>query len=599
MADIATTELSNHLKVPVRIGEVDIEWFNRLVLYDLYLEDEKGKVLLKANHVSAGLEIPPLFEGKLVFSAVRLFGFTFNLNKETPKDKLNLQFVIDAFAKKDTVKKEMKVDLRFNTVLLKRGNFTYDVASLPHTPNKFNPNHIHIKNLNAKISLDALNKDSLHAEIKKMSFEEASGFTLKKLAFEVCATRDSAILQNMEVKLPQTNLNIERAHILAAGADSLPDLFNQSPIYLDINPSQVCLQDLSPFVPAFKNFDETVELSADLSGYINDIFLKRLTLKYSDKMLFIGKMNLKNISDTPNAHINGEVNKLYITTDGITGLANNFSEKPIVLPEAVTKLGTVNFSGKISGVFDHLVAQGKLSTAIGSIETNVTFGKNKQKNIKAFLKGHISTSPLQVQELLPEGNPFGTTQLQISIDAKRLEKGPFEGNVQANIEEFHFKNYKYQDISISGSFQEKCFDGLIQINDPNGQFLAKGLFLNDGDNSKFNFTSRIENLRPDSLNLTDKYESPEISAVLNADFTGDDIDDIVGHIQIDSFAFYTKPDSFYLKRLKIEATHDTFNQNIKISSDILNGEISGVYSFATIVPSFMNTLEQYIPALIH
>ena len=51
MTDIATTVLSNHLKVPVKIGNVDIEWFNRLVLNDLYLEDQKGDVLLKANHV--------------------------------------------------------------------------------------------------------------------------------------------------------------------------------------------------------------------------------------------------------------------------------------------------------------------------------------------------------------------------------------------------------------------------------------------------------------------------------------------------------------------------------------------------------------------
>lgn len=67
MTDIATTVLSNHLKVPVKIGNVDIEWFNRLVLNDLYLEDQKGDVLLKANHVSAGLEVSPLFEGRIVF----------------------------------------------------------------------------------------------------------------------------------------------------------------------------------------------------------------------------------------------------------------------------------------------------------------------------------------------------------------------------------------------------------------------------------------------------------------------------------------------------------------------------------------------------
>ena len=599
MTDIATTVLSNHLKVPVKIGNVDIEWFNRLVLNDLYLEDQKGDVLLKANHVSAGLEVSPLFEGKIVFSAVRLFGFTIHLNKETPKDKLNLQFVIDAFAKKDTVKKEFNADLRFNTILLKRGNFSYDVKSIPHTSDKFNANHIHIKDLNAKIALNALNKDSIHAEIKKMSFEESSGFSLKKLALEVSATKDSTVLRHLEIKLPQTNLKIDHAHILTENVDSLPALLNNSPVILDMNPSQICLKDLSAFVPAFRNFSETIELTADISGYINDIFLKQLTLKYSDKMLFVGKMNMKDISDPQKAHLIGEVNKLYITTEGITGLANNFSEKPVVLPQAITELGTVNFTGKISGVFDHLVANGKLSSAIGSIETDITFGKDKEKNIGAFLKGNISTSPLNLNELFPTGNPFGIAQLHVTIDAKRPLVGSFAGNIQTHIEEFNYKGYKYEDIQLSGNFQKKGFDGLLQINDSNGKLYAQGLFLNDGDSSIFNFTSRLENFRPDNLYLTNKYESPEISCVLNADFTGNNIDNMEGNIQLDSLTINTVPDSFFLKQLKIDATGHSLDRNLKITSDILNGEISGAYSFATIIPSFMNTLEQYIPALIH
>lgn len=54
VATTATRELSERLGVPVRIGNVDIEWFNRLVLENLYLEDESGTVLFDANHVSAG-----------------------------------------------------------------------------------------------------------------------------------------------------------------------------------------------------------------------------------------------------------------------------------------------------------------------------------------------------------------------------------------------------------------------------------------------------------------------------------------------------------------------------------------------------------------
>ncbi|WP_289202054.1 hypothetical protein, partial [Parabacteroides goldsteinii] len=110
VSGIASTELSSHLGVPVKIGNVNIEWFNRVVLDNLYLEDETGKTLFEANHVAAGFEVLPLLKGKFVFSTVRLFGFSVNLNKKTPDSPLNLQFVIDAFASKDTMKKNPNID---------------------------------------------------------------------------------------------------------------------------------------------------------------------------------------------------------------------------------------------------------------------------------------------------------------------------------------------------------------------------------------------------------------------------------------------------------------------------------------------------------
>ena len=96
---------------------MDIEWFNRLVVEGLYLEDLEGKVIFKANHVAAGFDILPLLEGRLVFNTVRLFGPTIHLSKKSTSDPLNLQFVIDAFARQDTAPKpKPDIDLRFNTI---------------------------------------------------------------------------------------------------------------------------------------------------------------------------------------------------------------------------------------------------------------------------------------------------------------------------------------------------------------------------------------------------------------------------------------------------------------------------------------------------
>lgn len=599
LSEIATTELSDRLGVPVRIGRIDAEWFNRLVVEDIYLEDRAGKVLFEANHVSAGFELLPLFEGKFVFTTARLFGCSVHLRKKTPRDALNLQFVLDAFASHDTTPKNKNIDLRFNSVLIRKGNFSFDIDSEPQTPGKFNPEHVRIDNLSAKISLKAFNKDSLNAHIKKISFTEASGFSLEKLSLNVVGNRDSASIRNFEVRLPQTTLRIDRAQIHTDQVDSLADLLNDAPLNLDIAPSQICLKDLAPLVPAFRNFNDTIELSAEASGCINRIDLKQLILKYSDKMLFVGKMELKGITRPEETYLFGQVNKLYITTDGLSGLVNNFNRQPVRLPDPVIQLGTINFTGEISGFFDNLVAFGKLSSSIGSIETDLIFGKNKEKNIAAYLRGHITSSQLRIHELFPENNPYGNARFDIQLDARRPVGGSFAGTIQAKVNELDFKGYKYEDIHLSGNFKKNGFDGRLSVNDPNGHLQAEGFFEHQGKNSVFNFTADVRHFRPDSLHLTPKYEAPDISFQLNADFTGNNIDNLEGSIRLDSLSFRTAPSHFFLNRLEVVASGHAADRRLSIASDILHGEVTGAYSFITIVPSLMNSLKGYLPALIN
>ena len=156
------------------------------------------------------------------------------------------------------------------------------------------------------------------------------------------------------------------------------------------------------------------------------------------------------------------------------------------------------------------------------------FGSDKENNITAYLKGHVSTSGLLLNELFDEGNPYGNAKLNISVDAKRHKNSSFFGNIKANIDEFEYKKYKYEDIQLSGNFKKNSFDGMVQVNDPNGKLYAEGMFRHEGKNSMFNFTANLEHFRPDSLHLIDKYESPDISLSLNADFTGNNIDNLEG-----------------------------------------------------------------------
>ncbi len=595
---IASSELSNYLGVPVKIGSVDIEWLNHLVLENVNLPDRDGKVLLRAHQLTAGFELLPLFHNKLVFTTVRLFGVTVNLRKASADKPLNLQFVLDAFASKDKNKKKNHIDLRLNSVLIRRGIFTYNIEDQQETPGKFNSKHIRLRNLSAKISLKAFTKDSLNASIRKMSFDESSGFSLKRLDLEIVGNKDSAIIDNFEIRLPSTDLVLARSKVDLRGIHDMKTLLERAPLHLAITSSQICLKDFSPFVPALHNFTDSLELIAEATGSVNNLDLRQLSLKYSDKMLFVGNVILKDLTHPKNLYLNGEVRKMYLTTEGIEGFANNFSDKPVSLPDALIRIGTINFTGEISGFVDNLAAVGKMSSNVGSIETDVHFGKDKSKGIATYVKGHIQSNGFHLGELMADHKKFGDVTLDIKIDAKRPEKGDFAGKVMANVNKFDYQGHRYDKILLDGAFTPHSFDGALRINDPDGSLDAHGFFRREGRNSIYNVTADVAHLHPDKLHLTDKYEEPEISCRINSNFVGNHIDNIQGKILVEDLQFKTRPSSFHLDSLKVEASGQSKSRKLTIASDVLNGEVTGAYSFSTLIPCLLQTFKGYVPALV-
>lgn len=172
MSVLVAKGLSTVLGSELTVGRINIGLLNRIIIDDLVLNDQSGKELLKIGRLSAKFEILPLFSGKISIGNVQLFSFNANLERPTPQASTNFQFVLDAFASKDTVKKKSNLDLRINSLLIRRGKVSYDVLSAESTPGKFNPQHIRLSNILANISLKALQNDSVNAAIKRMSVEE-------------------------------------------------------------------------------------------------------------------------------------------------------------------------------------------------------------------------------------------------------------------------------------------------------------------------------------------------------------------------------------------------------------------------------------------
>ena len=186
-------ELSEKLGTEVSVGRVDLGFFNRIIIDDILILDQRQKEMLKASRVSAKIELLPLLDGRVSISAAQLFGARLQLYRDSAGADMNMQFVLDSLASRDTTT-HSPLDLRINSLIIRHSNVSYDQLDATQTEGLLNPQHLNLSDISADLVLKALKEDSLNLNIKKLSFREQSGLQVKRLTMHVEASGKQATL---------------------------------------------------------------------------------------------------------------------------------------------------------------------------------------------------------------------------------------------------------------------------------------------------------------------------------------------------------------------------------------------------------------------
>lgn len=597
ISSIVAGELSGLLGSNLTVGRIDMGLLNRIIIEDLLLEDQSGEELAKISRLSARIELSQLLQGKISIANVQLFGFNIALRKEHPDAVPNYQFVLDAFASKDTVQKENNLDLRINSILIRRGKLSYDVASEEETPGLFNANHIRLQNLLANISLKALSKDSLNVAIKRLSLEEAnSGFELKRLRMKLLANDRSLCMDNFAVELPRTQLSTDTLRLEYDSFDSFKHLADSVRFSLHLLPSQITLQDLSAFVPAFRNFKEGLQLELETSGTLNQMECPLFSLhNNSEHFRLKADVSLQDLSHFDDALVLGHLSTLYADPEGIAFFVRNLSETAAV-PPVLQHLGTVSFQGEVAGSLSDLSTFGELHTDCGTVNMDLKVGKDGAKN--PVYEGQVQTDDFALGTLLGD-DKIGNTTFNLNI--KGTHDGKSHPNVwlQGIVSSINYNDYTYTDIVMDGEYWGGGFLGSIAMNDNNGSIQVNGNFNMAAATPVFNLTATVDSLRLHDLKLTPKYEGNELSLRLRADFTGGSIDEMNGEINIDSLLFVTPQATHFTDNIRLASEwQDSRHKRLTLESQFLKGCIEGDFSYRTLPAGIMNMMHHYLPALV-
>ena len=594
---IGIKELSAILDTNITIDRIQISPFNKLELFGAYIPDLNGDTLLYANKISAGISLSDLLvDRELVFTNIQLFGLDARITKETPSSETNLQFIIDAFkSDKNTPKK--KINFKINNAIIRRGKIKYDILSAPIRRGQFDPNHIDLRNLLSKLSIKALSEDSVNISIKRLGFDEQSGFSLNRLQFKFEANRQQARLSDFKIQLPHSRIEIKP--IIATLPDTLSaeQFYDQTRFSLQITKSLINPSDIAAFIPVLEKINTPILISMHLTGTPNNLYFHTFDFNFGkEDIIAHSQISVKNITNPQKRDILCDPITLNASS---SGLADISSKLPFLTEEqckTISRLGTIHFTGNISSQNKNLTACGTLETDLGSVHSDISINQNNSLNTTQY-SGLIESKKFNLNGLFAEGNPYGEIIFKVELDSKKAKHQAPTGKVVGGISHFEYKGYPYENIMLNGEFGDNRYNGIIEINDPNGKLRVNGLSVLKDKDSEFDLILQARDLNVSALKLMPKYKNSKLGFNVVAKFTGNNLDNAEGLLSIDSLSFTNNDDTFRLNKFNIEAHNQNTPQSIAVTSDYINGWIEGNYKFSTLQKSLQTLLSESLPSI--
>ena len=598
MSVFVAEEFSDLLNTRVTIGRINIGLLNRIIIDDVLLDDQDEQEMLKVTRLSAKFDIMPFFKGKISISSVQLFGFNINLQKKTPDSPPNFKFVLDAFASNDTVKKNNSLDLRINSILIRRGRMAYHVLSEEETPGKFNAKHIHLQNIIANISLKALSKDSINLGIKRLSLDEkVSGFSLKKMSLKLVANSRQTSIDNFAIELPETSLKLDTIHLIYDSLKAFDRFTEQVRFSFRTLPSQITLKDISPFLPALSHFKEPISLDMEVKGTVNQLTCSHLEITADNRQFRLkGDVALQDLSHPQDAYVFGTLSELTATTRGVGFLVRNLSHDYNGVPPVLERLGNVSFRGEVSGYFTDIVTYGQLHTDLGGVNMDLKLSSDKSKGLFAY-SGAVKTTDYKLGKLLAN-EQLGEITFNLDVHGRHVTDRLPVVELKGLIASVDYSRYRYENITLDGEYKQGGFNGKVALDDPNGSIYLNGDVNVSSRIPTFNFQAIINKLRPHDLNLTSKYPDTEFSLKLRANFTGGSVDEMIGEINVDSLEFMSPEKQYFMNNMNIRASKQNNENQLRLTSEFLTASVEGKFQYHTLPASILNIMRKYVPSLI-
>ncbi|MGM0376340.1 MAG: translocation/assembly module TamB domain-containing protein [Bacteroidota bacterium] len=579
-----TRQLSNKLNTEVSVGKVHYMPFFGVRLNDLLVRDHKSDTLVYAHHVHSGIDHFSIFKKHIYLGEVSLEEPLIHVSGD--KEGMNFSPVLDSIAA--LMPDSAKWDFSLRGVRFQEGQLQLTHSEFKDSP--LNKDTLLFSGLNLGVRRISALGDSLDVRLEQLEFSEKSGLRVESGQGNLRIRPDRFDIENFSLQTRNSRMELKQADYRNdSDAESSGPHFNAEVkrVYLSFEELALLLKDIPPLE---KNF----HFSGDISGSFNRLKGENILASLGEHTRMEASFDLTDLSDLHETFIFMDIKSLQTTANAFGDVLQNLQEDEASLPPMLSKLGTVRYSGNLTGFLNDLVAYGSFQTGLGRMNTDLSMRLESDNSLS--FSGNLNTEGFRAGEFLGMDESMGKLTMNMDVSGKRRSATDYSAFLEGTIDSLEWNNYTYRDAEVNGEFSYQRFDGSIVLDDPYGNFRFDGEI--DGSESlpRFHFRAHLENVMPDRLNIFPEMKDGVITMSVDTDLEGNSLDNLAGEMSVTDGLIFTPEASIEIDTMQLRAFEDE-EKNVQLSSDFVDGRLSGQYNFSKFEDSFMDMVAHFLPSV--
>jgi hypothetical protein len=585
-------QIKNQTNFEISTKKLHLYWYDRLAIKDLKIVDPFKNEMVSVDELLVNFQFFHVTDnGQINIDGVSLDSAKVKLvyipESDTSKD-INFNEFIAAINKMFAPppgKKGKSPKVNIGEVVLSNSFMSIHHPDKDSVRRGFDPNHFGLNVYDSQMDGFQVIGDTVQFNLLSLVAEEVNhAWPIHEAKTYFRTSQGGMEFLNLSLKAGQSYVG-DTVIFKYNSTRDMADFVNAVNIQAKLQDCIIHPDDIKFFAPAAPDIPHPIQLAGNFNGRIKHFYFSDMALKMGNTNL-TGTLEMDGLPAYRETFINLKIDPSRIDIHDL-----RFALPPFVITK-LDPLGRLTLSGDFIGFYYNFVADGKIISKLGEIDSDIHMEINRDRLERSKYTGNLQLSDFHLGAYMEDTVSFQHITLNANITGNGLTTQTADFVMKGRVDSVGILGYNYRDIESNARFTKNFFNGSVTVHDPNLNCSVIGSVDFRDKADLINVQARIDTARLQALKLIPQDFAFRTNVEIHS--RGLHLDSLQGNAKLSDVNLNYKDNHLALDSVLVNSIVNNRNREMLLETSLGTVDLKGNFLYSTMFRDIQNIFKEFL-----